>query len=68
VRIIRKNVAPAIGAALLEGLVEGKADLDLGAGKDGIVNVEELLTYLRGRVPRQTNNLQTPTCPLMPRL
>ncbi|HTE17730.1 MAG TPA: hypothetical protein VK689_05035 [Armatimonadota bacterium] len=49
----------------MEGIGEGRADLDLGAGRDRVVNVEELLTYLRGRVPQLTGNRQTPTCPLL---
>src|SRR4051812_27659693 len=38
-------------------------DLDASSGRDGTVNVEELLTYLRSRVPEPTGNLQTPTPP-----
>lgn len=53
----------AFTEALVEGLRDGKADLDAGGGKDGTVNVEELLTYLRFRVPKLTGNMQIPTCP-----
>lgn len=55
----------AFTAALLEALAEGKADLDFGDGKDGVISVEELWTFLRQRVPKLTNNRQTPTCPLL---
>ncbi len=55
----------AFTAALMEGIGEGKADLEVGSGRDGVINVEELLTYLRARVPQLTGNQQTPTCPLM---
>jgi WD40 repeat protein len=51
--------------ALIEGLQGGKADLDAGTGRDGLVNVEELLTFLRARVPQLTDGAQMPACPLL---
>ena len=51
--------------ALIEGIGQGRADLDAGAGRDGVVNVEELLTFLRARVPQLTENAQMPACPLL---
>lgn len=55
----------AFTQALIEGIGHGKADLDAGAGKNGIINVEELLTYLRARVPILTDDAQIPACPLL---
>jgi hypothetical protein len=55
----------AFTQALREGIGEGKADLDAGAGRDGIVNVEELLTFLRARIPQLTAGAQMPACPLL---
>jgi uncharacterized caspase-like protein len=55
----------AFTAALIEGIGEGRADLDIGSGRDGVITSEELQTYLRTRVPQLTGNLQTPICPLM---
>ena len=55
----------AFTSALIEGIGEGRADIDIGGGRDVIINVEELLAYLRARVPQLTGNLQTPTCPLI---
>lgn len=55
----------AFTQALIEGIGAGKADLDVGAGKDGIINVEELLTFLRARVPQLTGGAQLPSCPLL---
>lgn len=55
----------AFTQALIEGIREGKADLDAGAGRDGIVNVEELLTFLRARIPQLTEGAQMPACPLL---
>ena len=56
----------AFTAALMEALGQGKADLDIaGGGKDGLVTAEELLAFLRARVPQLTENRQTPTCPLL---
>lgn len=52
-------------AALIEGIAEGKADLDIGTGRDGDITAEELLAYLRARVPQMSGNRQTPSCPLM---
>jgi hypothetical protein len=56
----------AFTRALVEAIGEGKADLDIaGAGKDGVVTAEEMLAYLRARVPALTQNRQTPSCPLL---
>jgi hypothetical protein len=55
----------AFTAALLEGIGEGKADLEIGGRRDGAITAEELLAYLRTRVPQMTANRQTPTCPLI---
>ncbi len=55
----------AFTQALIEGIGQGKADLDVGAGKDGVINVEELLTFLRARVPQLTGGAQLPSCPLL---
>jgi uncharacterized caspase-like protein len=55
----------AFTAALMEALGEGKADLEVGGQRDGIVSAEELLAYLRARVPQFTANRQTPACPLL---
>jgi len=55
----------AFTAALLEGIGEGKADLAIGGKPDGNITAEELLAYLRLRVPQLTKNRQTPTCPLI---
>ena len=55
----------AFTAAILEGIGQGKADFDIGGQKDGTITAEELLAYLRARVPQLTGNLQTPTCPLL---
>jgi uncharacterized caspase-like protein len=54
----------AFTAALLEAIRDGKADFEIGGERDGNITAEELYTYLRVRVPRLTNNRQTPTCPL----
>jgi WD40 repeat protein len=54
----------AFTAAILEGIGQGKADLTVG-GRDGKITAEELLAYLRIRVPQLTKNQQTPTCPLL---
>lgn len=55
----------AFTAAIMEGLGEGKADFEIGGQKDGTITAEELLAYLRARVPQLTDHLQTPTCPLL---
>jgi len=55
----------AFTEAILEGIGQGKADLDLGNGKTGIISVEELLTFLRARVPALTQGQQVPSCPLL---
>jgi WD40 repeat protein len=52
-------------AALVEGIGEGKADLAIGGERDGRIMAEELLAYLRQRVPQMTGNRQTPACPLL---
>ena len=49
----------AFTAALLEGIGEGKADLEIGGQRDGTITAEELLAYLRARVPQMTMNRQT---------
>ncbi|MDX1932666.1 MAG: caspase family protein, partial [Capsulimonadales bacterium] len=55
----------AFTAALMEA-IGGKADLDIaGGGKDGVITAEEMLAFLRARVPQLTENRQTPTCPLL---
>jgi uncharacterized caspase-like protein len=55
----------AFSGALIEAIQQGKADLAVGGAPDGRIDVDELLTYLRARVPRMTENQQTPSCPLM---
>jgi WD40 repeat protein len=55
----------AFTQALIEAISQGKADLDAGAGRDGVINVEELLTFLRVRVPQLTAGAQMPACPLL---
>jgi caspase domain-containing protein/WD40 domain-containing protein len=55
----------AFTAALLEGLGEGKADVEVAGRKDGAITAEELLLYLRARVPQLTEGRQTPACPLL---
>jgi hypothetical protein len=55
----------AFTAALVEAIAGGKADLEIGGRRDGIVTAEELLVYLRARVPQLTHNRQTPSCPLL---
>ncbi|HLK61042.1 MAG TPA: caspase family protein, partial [Chthonomonadaceae bacterium] len=55
----------AFTAAILEGIGQGKADFDIGGQRDGTITAEELLAYLRARVPQLTGNMQTPTCPLL---
>jgi uncharacterized caspase-like protein len=55
----------AFTAALLEGIAQGKADLEIGGQRDGRITAEEMLAYLRTRVPQLTQNRQTPTCPLL---
>jgi uncharacterized caspase-like protein len=55
----------AFTAALVEGIGQGKADLAIGGVRDGKITAEELLAYLRARVPQMTGNRQTPTCPLI---
>ncbi len=55
----------AFTEALIEGLGEGKADLEIGGKRTGVITAEELLAYLRARVPQLTNSRQTPSCPLL---
>lgn len=55
----------AFTTALLEGIGEGKADLDLGAGRDGNITAQELLVFLQARVAQLTKNMQTPISPLL---
>lgn len=55
----------AFTAALVEGIGEGKTGLEIGGKRDGGITAEELLAYLRARVPQMTGNRQTPTCPLI---
>src|SRR5262249_34304766 len=55
----------AFTEALLEGIGQWKADLAIGGKPDGRITAEELLAYLRTRVPQLTQNRQTPTCPLL---
>jgi uncharacterized caspase-like protein len=55
----------AFTEALIEGLGSGKADFEIAGKKDGVITAEELLTYLRARVPQMTDNKQTPSCPLL---
>jgi hypothetical protein len=55
----------AFTAALVEAVAGGKADLEVAGRRDGTVTAEELLVYLRARVPQLTNNRQTPSCPLL---
>jgi hypothetical protein len=55
----------AFTQALIDGIGKGQADLDAGNGEDGVINVEELLTFLRARVPQLTDGAQMPACPLL---
>ncbi len=55
----------AFTKAVWEGIAEGKANLDTGAGKDGNITVAKLLVYLQARVPSLTEGQQHPACPLM---
>ena len=55
----------AFTKAVLEGIADGKADLDSGTGKDGDITVAKLLVYLQARVPNLTDGKQQPACPLM---
>lgn len=55
----------AFTAALVEGIGEGKANFEIGGQRDGVITAEELLAYLRARVPQMTGNRQTPACPLL---
>jgi WD40 repeat protein len=55
----------AFTAALIEGLGEGKANFTVGGAQGSTVTAEELLAYLRLRVPQLTDNRQTPSCPLL---
>ncbi len=55
----------AFTKAVLEGIAEGKANLDSGAGADGNITVAKLLVYLQARVPKLTGDQQHPACPLM---
>jgi hypothetical protein len=55
----------AFTAALIEGIGQGKADFNIGGQRTGAITAEELLAYLRARVPQMTQNMQTPTCPLL---
>jgi uncharacterized caspase-like protein len=55
----------AFTAALLEGLGDGKANLEIGGQKADSISAEDLLAYLRRRVPQLTDNRQTPSCPLI---
>jgi WD40 repeat protein len=55
----------AFTSALVEAIRDGKADLEIGGRRDGIVTAEELLVYLRARVPQLTEGRQTPSCPLL---
>lgn len=55
----------AFTAALVEAIRDGKADLEVGGRRDGLVTAEELLVYLRARVPQLTEGRQTPSCPLL---
>jgi WD40 repeat protein len=55
----------AFTEALLEGIGEGKADLEIGGRRDGRITAAKLLAYLQARVPQLTRNQQTPTCPLL---
>ncbi len=55
----------AFTAALLEGLGEGKADLEIAGRRDTLITTAELLAYLGARVPELTAERQTPTCPFL---
>ncbi len=55
----------AFTKAVLEGIQEGKANLDTGMGQDGNITVAKLLVYLQARVPKMTKEQQHPACPLM---
>jgi WD40 repeat protein len=55
----------AFTEALLEGIGEAKANLDIGGQRADTISAEDLLAYLRRRVPQLTNNRQTPACPLI---
>ncbi|BCM92612.1 hypothetical protein IAD21_04494 [Abditibacteriota bacterium] len=55
----------AFTKAVLEGIADGKANLDAGNGQDGNITVAKLLVYLQTRVPKMTKDQQNPACPLM---
>jgi uncharacterized caspase-like protein len=55
----------AFTAALIEGLQEGKANLEINGRRSATITAEDLLAYLRRRVPELSENRQTPACPLL---
>jgi len=55
----------AFTEALLEGLGEGKANLVIDGRRSDSITAEDLLAYLRRRVPELSSNRQTPACPLL---
>jgi hypothetical protein len=55
----------AFTAALIEGLQEGKANLLINGRRSNSLTAEDLLAYLRRRVPELSKNRQNPSCPLL---
>jgi uncharacterized caspase-like protein len=55
----------AFTQALIEGLGDGKANFSVDGAKSTTISAEEILAYLRLRVPQLTENQQTPSCPLL---
>ena len=55
----------AFTQAIIEGLGEGKANFTVGGSTGTVISAEEVLAYLRLRVPQLTENQQTPSCPLL---
>lgn len=55
----------AFTQALIEALGQGKANFSVDGSHASNISAEEVLAYLRIRVPQLTNNQQTPSCPLL---
>jgi hypothetical protein len=55
----------AFTAALIEGLGDGKANLEINGRRSTSISAEDLLAYLRRRVPELSDQRQTPSCPLL---
>ena len=55
----------AFTQAILEGIGDNKANLEIAGQRADSISAEDLLAYLRRRVPQLTENRQTPSCPLI---